>query len=206
MRKIIAVMPCVCVLAFAGCSNTEEDTTDKDTAAQGAKYLEKEGIAPYDLSEGEEYILDVMNIKKDTLLVSYNAAENTKMLMVRAYNLNDGQWDETGNLTFVIADDNKQGTISIMEKDNYVLELSTISASAKSEKIDDENQYVQSQKAVINDFQNIELNKEISVAIYINDSDTAGVPIELSEFSDPSNFEGIDLVRAVTFEFMDETL
>ncbi len=205
MRKIIAVMLCVCVLAFAGCSNTE-DTTDKDTAAQGAKYLEKEGIAPYDLSEGEEYILDVMNIKKDTLLVSYNATENTKMLMVRVYNLNDGQWDEIGNLTFVIADDNKQGTISIMEKDNYVLELSTISASAKSEKIDDENEYVQSQKAVINDFQNIELNKEIPVAIYINDSDTAGVPIELNEFSDPSNFEGIDLVRAVTFEFMDETL
>lgn len=205
MRKIIAVMLCVCVLAFAGCSNTE-DTTDKDTAAQGAKYLEKEGIAPYDLSEGEEYILDVMNIKKDTLLVSYNATENTKMLMVRVYNLNDGQWDETGNLTFVIADDNKHGTISIMEKDNYVLELSTISASAKSEKIDDENEYVQSQKTVINDFQNIELNKEIPVAIYINDSDTAGVPIELSEFSDPSNFEGIDLVRAVTFEFMDETL
>lgn len=205
MRKIIAVMLCVCVLAFAGCSNTE-DTTDKDTAAQGAKYLEKEGIAPYDLSEGEEYILNVMNIKKDTLLVSYNATENTKMLMVRVYNLNDGQWDEIGNLAFVIADDNKHGTISIMEKDNYVLELSTISASAKSEKIDDENEYVQSQKAVINDFQNIELNKEIPVAIYINDSDTAGVPIELSEFSDPSNFEGIDLVRAVTFEFMDETL
>lgn len=205
MRKIIAVMLCVCVLAFAGCSNTE-DTTDKDTAAQGAKYLEKEGIAPYDLSEGEEYILNVMNIKKDALLVSYNATENSKMLMVRVYNLNDGQWDETGNLTFVIADDNKHGTISIMEKDNYVLELSTISASAKSEKIDDEDQYVQSQKAVINDFQNIELNKEIPVAIYINDSDTAGIPIELSEFSDPSNFEGIDLVRAVTFEFMDETL
>lgn len=205
MRKIIAVMLCVCVLAFAGCSNTE-DTTDKDTAVQGAKYLEKEGIAPYDLSEGEEYILNVMNIKKDTLLVSYNATENSKMLMVRVYNLNDGQWDETGNLTFVIAENNKQGTISIMEKDNYVLELSTISASAKSEMIDDENQYVQSQKTVINDFQNIELNKEIPVAIYINDSDTAGVPIELSEFSDPSNFEGIDLVRAVTFEFMDETL
>lgn len=205
MRKIIAVMLCVCVLAFAGCSNTE-DTTDKDTAAQGAKYLEKEGIAPYDLSEGEEYILDVMNIKKDTLLVSYNATENSKMLMVRVYNLNDGQWDEIGNLAFVIADDNKHGTISIMEKDNYVLKLSTISASAKSEKIDDENEYVQSQKAVINDFQNIELNKEIPVAIYINDSDTAGVPIELNEFSDPSNFEGIDLVRAVTFEFMDETL
>lgn len=198
-------MLCVCVLAFAGCSNTE-DTTDKDTASQGAKYLEKEGIAPYDLSEGEEYILNVMNIKKDALLVSYNATENTKMLMVRVYNLNDGQWDEIGNLTFVIADDNKHGTISIMEKDNYVLELSTISASAKSEKIDDENEYVQSQKTVINDFQNIELNKEIPVAIYINDSDTAGVPIELSEFSDPSNFEGIDLVRAVTFEFMDETL
>lgn len=205
MRKIIAVMLCVCVLAFAGCSNTE-DTTDKDTAAQGAKYLEKEGIAPYDLSEGEEYILNVMNIKKDALLVSYNATENSKMIMVRVYNLNDGQWDETGNLTFVIADDNKHGTISIMEKDNYVLELSTISASAKSEKIDDENEYVQSQKTVINDFQNIELNKEIPVAIYINDSDTAGVPIELSEFSDPSNFEGIDLVRAVTFEFMDEML
>lgn len=205
MRKIIAVMLCVCVLAFAGCSNTE-DTTDKNTAAQGAKYLEKEGIAPYDLSEGEEYILDIMNIKKDTLLVSYNATENTKMLMVRVYNLNDGQWDETGNLTFVIADDNKQGTISIMEKDNYVLELSTISASAKSEMIDDDNEYVQSQKTVINDFQNIELNKEIPVAIYINDSDTAGVPHELSEFSDPANFEGIDLVRAVTFEFMDETL
>ena len=92
MRKIIAVMLCVCVLAFAGCSNTE-DTTDKDTAAQGAKYLEKEGIAPYDLSEGEEYILNVMNIKKDALLVSYNATENSKMLMVRVYNLNDGQWD-----------------------------------------------------------------------------------------------------------------
>lgn len=205
MRKIIAVMLCVCVLAFAGCSNTE-DTTDKDTAAQGAKYLEKEGISPYDLSEGEEYILNVMNIKKDTLLVSYNATENTKMLMVRVYNLNDGQWDETGNLTFVIAENNKHGTISIMEKDNYVLELSTISAYTESEKIDDENQYVQSQKTAINDFQNIELNKEIPVAIYINDSDTAGVPIELSEFSDPSNFEGIDLVRAVTFEFMDETL
>lgn len=205
MRKIIAVMLCVCVLAFAGCSNTE-DTTDKNTAAQGAKYLEKEGIAPYELSEGEEYILNVMNIKKDTLLVSYNATENSKMLMVRVYALNDGQWDETGNLTFVIAENNKQGTISIMEKDNYVLELSTISASAKSEMIDDENEYIRSQKAVINDFQNIELNKEIPVAIYINDSDTAGVPIELSEFSDPSNFEGIDLVRAVTFEFMDETL
>lgn len=205
MKKLIAVMLCVCVLAFAGCSNTE-DTTDKDTVAQGAKYLEKEGIAPYDLSEGEEYILNVMNIKKDALLVSYNATENSKMLMVRVYNLNDGQWDETGNLTFVIAEDNKQGTISIMEKDNYVLELSTISAYTESEKIDDENEYVQSQKTVINDFQNIELNKEMPVAIYINDSDTAGVPIELSEFSDPSNFEGIDLVRAVTFEFMDETL
>lgn len=107
-----------------------------------------------------------MNIKKDALLVSYNATENSKMLMVRVYNLNDGQWDEIGNLTFVIADDNKHGTISIMEKDNYVLELSTISAYTESEKIDDENEYVQSQKTVINDFQNIELNKEIPVAIY----------------------------------------
>ena len=30
MKKIIAVMLCVCVLAFAGCSNTEK-TTDNDT-------------------------------------------------------------------------------------------------------------------------------------------------------------------------------
>lgn len=205
MKKLIAVMLCVCMLAFAGCSNTE-NPTDNDTAAQGAKYLEKEGIAPYDLSEGEEYILDVMNIKKDALLVSYNAAENTKMLMVRVYTLSDGQWEEIGSLAPTITETNKQGTISIMEKDNYVLELSTISASSESEKLEDENEYIQSQKIVIDDFQEIELNKEIPVAVYINDSDTAGVPHELSEFSDPSNFEGIDLVRAVTFEFMDETL
>lgn len=205
MKRIIAVMLCICMLAFAGCSNTE-DTTDKDAAAQGAKYLEKEGIAPYDFSEGEEYILNVMNIQKDALLVSYNAPENTEMLAVRVYTLSDGQWEETGNLAFGISEDNKQGTISIMEKDNYVLELSTISASTESEKIDDVNEYIQSQKSVINDFQEIELNKEIPVAIYINDSDTAGVPHELSEFSDPANFEGIDLVRAVTFEFMDEAL
>lgn len=204
MKKIIGVMLCICMLAFAGCSNTE-DTADNSTN-DGAKYLDKEGIAPYDLSEGEEYILNVMNIKSKADLVSYNAPENTKMLMVRVYTLSDGQWEEIGNLAAVIEDGNKQGTISIMQKDNYVLELSTLSASTESETISAEDSYVQSQKIIIDEFQEIELNKEIPAAIYINDSDTTGVSHELSEFSDPSNFEGIDLVRTVTFEFMDETL
>lgn len=204
MKKIIGVMLCICMLTFAGCSNTEE-TADNSTN-DGAKYLDKEGIAPYDLSEGEEYILDVMNIKSKADLVSYKAPESTKMLTVKVYTLNNGQWDEIGNLAAVIEEGNNQGTISIMQKDNYVLELSTLSASTESEAIDAEDSYIQSQKIIIDDFQQIELNKEIPVAIYINDSDTAGVPHELREFSDPSNFEGIDLVRAVTFEFMDETL
>ena len=63
-----------------------------------------------------------------------------------------------------------------------------------------------STKGFLQEFQKIEINKEIPVALMVYDSGTSMRSYSLKDYFDPSKFDGMDLVQVVTLTFADENL
>lgn len=204
MRKVIAIfLNIVTILLFSSCTGNTD----------APKMLSKEGIAPYDLSEGEMYLLQSLGLDLNTNIVSFKAPEAAKSLKVNVYLLNDkGTWDVTGGGQVSLGQDagpdaRLEGTFAMMLKDNFAISFSINTkgrALYKTDKLDVNYEIVASSKVFLSDFQEIEINKEIPVAIMIYDSGNSMKSYSIDDFFSPSKFEDMDLVQAVTLIFTDD--
>jgi hypothetical protein len=61
-----------------------------------------------------------------------------------------------------------------------------------------------SMKGFLQEFQRIEMDKEIPVAFMVYDSGTIMRSYSLQDYFEPSKFEGMDLVQVVTLTFRGE--
>ena len=77
-------------------------------------------------------------------------------------------------------------------------------SSYKTEEIFLESDVIASSVGFLDESQEIQLNEEIPVAVMAYDSKTGMKNFTLQDFFDPSAFEGLDLVQAVTLMFSDE--
>lgn len=73
--------------------------------------------------------------------------------------------------------------------------------SFASEALVPEKEITASIKGFLEEFQHAELNREIPIALLAYDSGTSMSSYSLDAFFDPSVFEDIDIVQAVTVEF-----
>ena len=205
-RKILFPLILIIIaMVIVACSNTTDSP----------KLLTKEGITPYDLSESEKYILQSFGMEGNSQIISFHAPKEAITLNVNVYRLEvDKSWKSIGGGAVSIGTDREPidqltGTFTMQLKENYAIDFNINTsgrASFKTNEIILDAETMASTKGFLQEFQKIEINKEIPVALMVYDSGTSMRSYSLKDYFDPSKFDGMDLVQVVTLTFADENL
>lgn len=188
-------------MALGACSGTSTECDFK---------LEKEGIAPFELTERESILLQSFGMQNNSQIISFKAPKEAISLIVNVYYMKDGSnWESIGGGAVSIGKDRQpidqlEGTFTMLLKDNYAIEYNINCGgrgSYKSDGLPTEDKFSSSMISFLREFQEIELNKEIPVALLIYDNGSSMESHSLEDYLDPSKFEGMDFVQAVTLTF-----
>jgi hypothetical protein len=222
MRKVFTIFLAIVIIVCSACSNktfipkalSKKEVAPQELSESGTYLLSKEGVAPYALSESDNYLLQSLGLESATNIISFKAPKTVKSLKVNVYVLNDtGTWNvlREGQVSLgqdANPEDRLEGTIAMIFKENYAIDFNINTrgrASYQTDTLDVDYEITQSSKGFLNEFQTIELNKEIPVAIMIYDSGYSMRTYSMEDFFSPSRFADMDIVQAVTLIFSDET-
>lgn len=148
-------------------------------------------------------------------LISFLAPEEAISIEVNVYRLTDSNtWDRIGNGAMSIGRNKEpvsqlSGTIALEFKENYAMDFYINCAGQghfSTEEIVPDEEPVGEVRGFLNEFQQIEMNKEIPIALRVCDSGTSMRSYTVQDYYEPSAFEGMDLVQAVTVEFTDKEI
>lgn len=204
-RFISLILVFTMILALVACSNEKT----------ASKQLTKEGVAPYELLENEKYLLESFGIDGNSQIISFNAPKNAITLNVNVYRLeNDENWKSIGDGSISIGKERESmeqltGIFTMQLKENYAIDLNINASGRYSFKTDEiilDTEAMASVKQFLENFQEVEINKEIPVALMIYDSGTSMKSYSLQDYFNPSEFAGMDLVQAVTLTFSDKEI
>lgn len=202
-RLIEAVLLISVIVMLAACSNKSDDLPST---------LDEEGIAPYELSDSEKYILQSFGMDGTSQIISFHAPKEAKSLCVNVYRLEDNEmWRNIGGGGVSLGtgrkpEDQLTGTFAMQLKENYsiVFHINASGlASYQTDEISLDTEPTASVKGFLKKYQTIEMNKEIPVALMVYDSGTSMRSYSLQDYFEPSKFEGMDFVQVVTLEFSD---
>jgi len=204
MKKlVIAVLVFIITLSSVACSSK----------TNSPKLLNKEGVAPYELSESEEYILRSFGMENNSHIISFNAPKEAITLDITVYRLeNDGKWKDTFKGGVSIGEKREPieklvGTFAIQLKENNVIDFNINAgglASYKTEPIILDTKTMLNSTVFLKEFQKIEINKEIPVAMMVSDSGESMESYSFQDYFEPTRFEGMDLVQVITLNFRDK--
>ena len=86
-KTFLLIITIIIAIALVACSNKIGST----------KFLEKEGIKPYKLSQSEEYILQTFGMEGNSQIISFHAPKEAITLRVNVYRLEDNKkWSNIG--------------------------------------------------------------------------------------------------------------
>ena len=209
MKRLAALLLILLmVLTLASCSKKSEPLASLDIP-------KKEEVAPYRLSEKELQLLRAfaIDINGNAQVFSFKTPKGTKAVEVNAYALSrDFKWESIGGTTVSANDEvpveQQGGLLSMVLGENYAIDFSLSFGNCtfyfKSDEIESQAVPMVSYKAYLPEAQEIEFNREIPVALLVYDSGTSMRSYVPGDYSDPSKFEGMDLVQAVTLRFLDK--
>lgn len=201
MKKIISVgLLLVMTVTLGACASK----------ADSPKLLDQEGIAPYEYSEREKYVLQSFGMEDTSQIITFHAPKEAIGLNVNVYRLEDDEtWGSIGGGGISIGEDQVPmdqltGTFTMQLRENYAIDF-MINTSGRASYTTDEifldDEVMASTKGFLVEFQDIELNTEIPVACMVYDSGTRMNSYSLQDYFEPSKFAGMDLVQIVTLEF-----
>lgn len=206
MKRLLSViLVLVSAVAFASCSN--EFITPH--------LLTKEGIAPYEFTKNEKYILQSFGMDSNSQMIIFHAPQEAISLHVNVYKLENGKnWSSIGGGAISIGsdripDEQLTGAFTMQLKENYAIDFHiNVSgrASFKTDEIVLDTETLVSTKGFLQEFQAIEINREIPIAFMVYDSGTRMRSYSLQDYFEPSKYEGMDLVQVVTLTFTDQEL
>lgn len=201
MKKLVLLAILVLLITtLVGCSKKSDEP----------KFLDKEGIAPYELSESEKYMLQSFGMEENSQIISFNAPKEAITMNVNVYRLEDNNtWAVIGGGGVSIGSDRKPvdqliGTFTMQLKDNYTIDFNINLSGGASYKTDEillDHEISVSAKWFLEEFQEIEIGEEIPIAIMVYDNGTSMRSYSLEDYFEPSVFEGMDLVQVVTLSF-----
>lgn len=203
VTRIISSLLLIGILAMAtGCA-------DKTALP---KLPKEEGIAPYELTKGESYVLQAFNLDTKAKIIAFNAPHEAFGVDVNVYRLDGDKWENIGGGAMSIGEDRKpvdklSGTVAMRFMDDYSVGFSINTGgkgSYKTEPITTDSAALGQTWGFIQEFQTIEINKEIPVGIMVVDSGSTMQSYTLQDYFDASVFEGMDLVQVVTITFTDK--
>lgn len=193
------------VMTLAACSNKIDSP----------KYLTKEGVMPYKLSKREKYILQSFGMEDNSQIISFHAPKEVVTLSVNVYRLEgDGNWNSISSGAISIGKDSEPikqltGTFTMQLKENYAIDFNINAGGRASYKTDGillDTEIIASTKGFLQEFEDIEIDKEIPVAFMVYDSGRNMSGYSLQDYFEPSKFYGMDLVQVVTLTFTDKKL
>lgn len=173
----------------------------------------KEGIQPYNLSENERYLLQSFGMEGNSQIISFNAPKEAISLEVKVYKLGDNKkWHVIGGGGISIGKEREpvnqlSGTFTLQLKENHAIDFNINSsgrASFKTDEIIHDTETMASAKGFLQEYQEVEIDKEIPVALMVYDSGTVMKNYSLEDYFEPAKFEGMDLVQVVTLMFVGE--
>ncbi len=201
-RKLPFILLLSSILTLTACSDTEVSSN----------ILDKEGIAPYELSEKDQNLLASFGITDNAQIISFRAPAEAATLQVSVYQSNNGSsWEKIGGGAVSIGTSGKSpdqlsGTFTMRQHRDHSMEFHLDCSghfSFETEPITFGSESVGSTMGFLESFENIELNAEIPVAVMLCGSGTRMPGCTPQDYFDPSKFEGIDFAQAVTLEFSD---
>ncbi|WP_207706853.1 hypothetical protein [Alkaliphilus pronyensis] len=179
------------------------------------KPLIKEGVQPYNLTKSEKYLLQSFGMEGNSQIISFNAPYESITLNVNVYRLEvDNTWHSISGASISIGTEREPidvltGTFTMQLKENYVIDFNVNSGGIFSFNTDEiilDAETMVSTIGFLQEFQKIEMYKEIPVALMVYDSGTSMRSYSIQDYFEPSKFEGMDLVQVVTLTFTDEEL
>lgn len=204
MKKFIsAVLLIVMIVTLSACSSKTDSPN----------LLSKEGIAPYELSESEKYILQSFGMDGTSQIIAFHAPKEAISSNVNVYRLSDDEaWSNIceGGIsigTDRVPIDQLIGTFTMQLRENYAIDFIINTGGRASYKTDEivlNSETMASSKGFLQEFQDITINTEIPVALMVYDSGTSMRSYSLQDYFEPSKFAGMDLVQVVTLEFSDK--
>ncbi len=204
-KRLSLILLLITVLLLAACSSQKNENVPK--------HLSQEGIAPYELTEREKYLLQALGIGDNSQIISFHAPQEAICLNVNVYQLEaGGNWSNIGGGAISIGTereptDQLTGTFTMQLKEDYAIDFSITSngrAAYSTEPIQLNTKILASTKGFLREFQKVEMNKEIPVALMVYSSGTSMSGHSLQDYFEPSLFAGMDLVQVVTLTFTDK--
>lgn len=212
MKKIFHIFLIIfLILSLSACQDTKGDNIQ----SSHEKQLDKEGLAPYNLSEDEVFLLHSLGIDNKSQIIMFKAPKGVSSITANVYRLSDDYtWETEGGsgLAVINSTENNHdlsGIFTMLLKDDASLELRITTQdgaqySNSTKEYENISAFTASYKSFLSEFQQIELNREIPVAIILYDNGTAVKSYTPMDYFNPSTFEDMDFVQAVTLTFSNE--
>ncbi len=185
--------------------------------SQTAAALRGAGVAPYSLSQEEKDVLESFGMFGRSKLLAFQGPEGAGGLAVHVYRLGaDGVWESIGGGSISQGQDSEvqgaedssggtlEGTFALELGKDYTISFYINSqglASYETEPISLEKEIVGSSVGFLEEFQKMKRDEEVPVAVMAYGSGTRMRSFSPEDYFEPSVFEGLDLVQAVTLEF-----
>ena len=203
MRKVTqGMLLFLFLLSLAGCTMSSSEDAD---LAQGK-------IAPTVLTESAQDVFDAFGMRDTSQMLSFNAPAGARSVEISVYRLGtNGTWASIGGGGLSLDDGQTQnaelsGTFAMQLREHYSMDIFVRCSGLYTFQTDEivlDQQIVSSLKGFLRDQQEITLNTEIPVALLVYDDGTAMDSYSLQDYFESDGFAGMDLVQAVTLEFLD---
>src|SRR5699024_2557990 len=200
-RNVLLILSMIVVLLITSCSGKEGSSVQP---------LTKEGVAPYKLSHSDRSLLHTLGLEHHTNIISFKAPEMAKSLNVRVCTLEGtDQWDCEGPGRLLLRDDDDprlEGTFVMLQQDD-AMKMHLLNKGSRatfpSVALEIGDGMGVHTKVYLNDFEEIELNKEIPVALMVYSSGDSIPSFSIDQYFSPDDFKGMEIVQAVTLTFSD---
>lgn len=191
-------------LLVGACSNSEYEP----------KLLKKEGIAPYELSQRDEYLLQSFGLANLSELLLYNAPKEAITLKVNFAILDEeGEWeliDDDWGISIGTEREPEptlKGTLALIFNDDHRIDVNINSCYSFSITPPEFSiELMGWSRAELMEFQTIELNQPIPIALMAYTSGSSMRSYAIEHYFDTSVFEGVDVVHAITLTFTEQEL
>lgn len=227
-KRFLLIFLIISLLTAVGCGNGEVIDPSNEVADKAEEVEEetveeveeKIGVKPYDLSPENKDLLKILNLDRDSNILSFKAPRSVKNIKANIYILDEnGKWKEIDRLNSEVEDkdfynkDFLEGTFSMVidnvHTKKMVIKLGSTMRSLERDKDDTyiegeiiAGSYVSLSK-FLEEFREIELNKEIPLAIMVENKGEETIGYNINSFFNPELFKEIDYVQAVTLVFED---
>ncbi len=204
-RKTAAALCGLLLLGLTGCARSQD----------GLALLNKDGIAPYELSEEDRLLLQSFGISdQNAQIIAFRAPEDAITVNFNIYVLADGEWAwaDGGGVSMDPGEDSAAGMEGIFTMlrqedgsiDFHISDSGSLASYESSLVSWHPEDYPAQSWTWLQEFQESELNTEIPVAILSCTDENALSSCRLEEYFTPEQIENPDLVQAVTLEFTDK--